>query len=400
MSGNVTVTKLSKDTKQLVNEWLGIKDGKVAKNGYLDTLINDTTAKKLVQNFANKTVIAQTGYNGAKKELQKIITGNKEILGALEKYHRNFTYDLYSQVDSSVANEMRQGLGLQYAIYDGDIIDTSRKFCRENIKKVFHISEINAIEITEARPPNYNPIQDRGGYGCRHRWFWISDALARRMRPEIKELFEKKNTKEVDEKQNIEVKNVDDFIQHYDKLIGDKEGNQIGGENKTLQKIVAESKGLTKKPQIISEKEAEKYDRFLYRGFSKKEYAENYDTTEFSGTGIYGNGDYFGANQKIAQDYALEKGAFIKIAIPKDYKTIKYLEARKLTDDFNSEIISKMFKIYKTDPEFAEKIEKNIAQFNDVGFFATLMGYDGIDVDRGGEDYHVVLNKSKIKIVR
>ena len=185
MSGNVSVTKLTSETKQLVNEWLGIKDGKVAKNGYLDTLINDTTAKKLVQNFANKTVIAQTGYNGAKAELQKIISGNKDTLGALERYHRNFTYDLYSQVDSAVANNMRQGLDLQFAIYDGDIIETSRKFCREHIRQVFHISEINAIEITEARPPNYNPIQDRGGYGCRHRWFWISDTLAKRLRPDV-----------------------------------------------------------------------------------------------------------------------------------------------------------------------------------------------------------------------
>ena len=206
MSGNVSVTKLTSDTKQLVNEWLGIKDGKVAKNGYLDTLINDTTAKKLVQNFANKTVIAQTGYNGAKSELQKIISGNKDTLGALEKYHRNFTYDLYSQVDSAVANEMRQSLDLQFAIYDGDIIDTSRKFCRENIKKVFHISEINAIEITEARPPNYNPIQDRGGYGCRHRWFWISDSLAKRLRPDVVKFLEEYEFKDKKKDNSKEIK--------------------------------------------------------------------------------------------------------------------------------------------------------------------------------------------------
>ena len=217
--------------------------------------------------------------------------------------------------------------------------------------------------------------------------------MARRLRPEIEQLFENKNPE-------IEVKNMDDFISNYDKLIGDEIGDASGGENKTLQKIIAERKGWNKNPEVISENEAKKYTDFLYRGFSKKEFAEGYAETKFSGTGIYGNGDYFGKNEKIAKDYALEKDAIIKIAIPSDFKKIKYSEIRKITDDYNSEIISQMFKIYKTNPELANQIQKNSANFNDVGFMATLLGYDGIEVDRGGDDYFVLLNKSKIKIVK
>ena len=53
------------------------------------------------------------------------------------------------------------------------------------------LAEIDAeFDPKVAKQPNYNPFTDLGGYGCRHQLRWISLALAKRMRPEIMQLFE------------------------------------------------------------------------------------------------------------------------------------------------------------------------------------------------------------------
>jgi hypothetical protein len=38
---------------------------------------------------------------------------------------------------------------------------------------------------TTAKPPNYNPIRDLGGYACRHHLNWIPYELAVMLRPDL-----------------------------------------------------------------------------------------------------------------------------------------------------------------------------------------------------------------------
>ena len=179
--------------KDTLKVWLGIKGDKVEPNGYLDKLVESGEARNVIKNSALKMVIGQQGFQSAKKEMSKIIAGDEENLGALRKYHRNFTYDLFSQVDRAVGNQIGDYLGHRYAIYAGDIIKTSRKFCIDHCGNVYHKSEIEKFNPKVAKQPNYNPFTDLGGYGCRHQLRWISYAMARRLRPEITELFENKN---------------------------------------------------------------------------------------------------------------------------------------------------------------------------------------------------------------
>lgn len=391
--GETKLLPIRKKVVQNMRGWLGINaDDTAQENGYLSTLIKSDAVKNQIKDFALKSVMGQAGWQDTKKNLEKLIAGDKDNLGALQKYHRNFSYDLLSQVDRATGKTYADDLKFEFAIYEGGLIETSREFCKKHNGNVYHISEIQKFNPQVAKQPNYNPVTDLGGYGCRHHLNWIPTSLALMLRPDAKKF--------VDENSEFNIQNMEEFIQQYDNLIGKEVGDSSGGENKTLQKIIAERKGWNKNPEVISKKEAEKYSDFLYRGFSKKEYSEEYGKTKYSGTGIYGSGDYFAKNERTAKDYALEKDAVIKIAIPPDFKKIKYSEIRKITDDYNSEIISRMFKISKTNPDLAQQILKNGANFNDVGFMATLLGYDGIEVDRGGDDYFVVLNKSKIKIIK
>lgn len=192
MDGEARLRKLNPQVKDTLKYWLGIKGDKIEPNGYLDKLVKNDNARMMLKNSAMKIIIGQQGFDNAKKEIRLMISGDKKNLGALQKYHRNFTYDLFSQIDRAVGNQMGEYLGHNYAIYAGDIIKTSRTFCIERAGEVFHKSEIANFKLTEAEPPNYNPFTDLGGYGCRHQLRWISYAMARRLRPEITELFENK----------------------------------------------------------------------------------------------------------------------------------------------------------------------------------------------------------------
>ena len=190
MDGKAKLKKITPAVKDTLKVWLGIKGDKVEPNGYLDKLVESGEARNMIKNSALKMVIGQQGFQSAKKEMLKIIAGDEENLGALRKYHRNFTYDLFSQVDRAVGNQIGDYLGHRYAIYAGDIIKTSRVFCIDHCGNVYHKSEIEKFNPKVAKQPNYNPFTDLGGYGCRHQLRWISYAMARRLRPEITELFE------------------------------------------------------------------------------------------------------------------------------------------------------------------------------------------------------------------
>jgi len=176
------------EAANLISGWLGIVKNNVKPNGYLDTLIKDPRIKNQIRNIAVKEIITQGGYNQAKEAVQTYVAGNKEKAGALQSYARNFVYDLYSQVDGANSQVYADKLNLDYAIYEGGLIKTSRKFCIDKNGKVFTREEIEKFNPTEAKPPDYNPFLDRGGYGCRHHYNWIPKALAFTLRPDLKDL--------------------------------------------------------------------------------------------------------------------------------------------------------------------------------------------------------------------
>lgn len=173
---------------ELMKSWLGLKgNGALEGNGYLQKTISDPRVLGDLKNFALRAVAGQQGYRDTLEGVKTFIDGNKTTAGLLEKYHRNFVYDTYSQVDRASSGIFADKLGLDYAIYEGGLIKTSRKFCKEHNGNVYTREEIAAFQPTEAIPEPYNPFQDLGGYGCRHHLNWISRAIAILLRPDLAE---------------------------------------------------------------------------------------------------------------------------------------------------------------------------------------------------------------------
>lgn len=174
---------LQKKVTDTLRYWLGIDEkGGVQKNGYLDTIINDTSVKNQIKDLTVKSIISQQGYNETKKALKDLVVGSGDKAGAMERYYRNFIYDTFSKVDRATGDIYADGLGLNFAIYEGGIIKTTRRFCREHNGNVYHRSEIAEFNPQTAKQPNYDPFTDLGGYGCRHHLNWIPDATAKVLR--------------------------------------------------------------------------------------------------------------------------------------------------------------------------------------------------------------------------
>jgi len=193
---------LTKDAKLLpikekvmknVKEWLGIEGDKTAKrNGYIDTIIQTPDLKVKIKNMAMKSVYGQQGWFSMRDEFAEWLNpiptrGNSDEYGKLKQYYRNYTYDLYSQIDRGTALTFADELKFEFAVYEGGLIETSRKFCKEHNGKVYHKTEIQEFKLEEAIPPNYNPFVDLGGYGCRHHLNWIPNTLAFFMRSDAEE---------------------------------------------------------------------------------------------------------------------------------------------------------------------------------------------------------------------
>lgn len=181
------VVPIKAEAKALIESWLGLKgNGYLTGNGYLAKTISDPKILGDLKNVALRSVVGQQGYRSTLEEVKNFISGNKEQAGLLEKYARNFVYDTYSQVDRVTAAVFADKLQLDYAMYEGGLIKTSRKFCRERNGKVFTRAEIADMLPKEGIPPNYNPFNDMGGYGCRHHWNWMGYTLAVFFRPDLK----------------------------------------------------------------------------------------------------------------------------------------------------------------------------------------------------------------------
>lgn len=185
IDGQARTLPIIPKVKDFMKIWLGIKGDIVEPNGYLDKLVSNDPAKIAIKNSAMKIVIGQEGFEDAKKQIKTLIDGNQNTMGALEKHHRNFAFDLYSQIDRATADVIRNDLGFEFAIYEGGLIETSRIFCEEHDGNIYHISEIKKFNPTEAKPPNYNPLTDMGGYGCRHHYSWISTAMAKALGKDV-----------------------------------------------------------------------------------------------------------------------------------------------------------------------------------------------------------------------
>lgn len=120
--------------------------------------------------------------------------------GLIDRYFEEVFPDLSAAFDRKTSTAVADRLSLNWGIYQGGIIRTSRDFCRVRNNRVFSRAEIAKFGSPDdqyggytnksegefkGKTTPYEPFSDLGGYNCRHQIDWISDELAKTLRPDI-----------------------------------------------------------------------------------------------------------------------------------------------------------------------------------------------------------------------
>lgn len=187
----------------VVNEQLGIKrDGTLIKGGFTEKFIQ---SKEVVNSIKEKTLQGITqgkGFQQLKNDLKETIRGvPKQNTGKLHQYYRNNAYDTYSKVDRLYSDTMAKDLKLEYFYYSGGVIPTTRMFCRQLNGAIIKASDFKKLTfknlkvsflkqplrsgIPDGSHSTWKPLQDLGGYGCRHTKDYVSNSFALKKKDQI-----------------------------------------------------------------------------------------------------------------------------------------------------------------------------------------------------------------------
>ena len=187
-----STTQAAKEAIKVVNKGLGLTSGGVPiKDGFTDKFIRDQTLLKKIKKQTVKALTEKKGFQQFRQELQKTVEGEKgkPLSGGLQQYYRNNAYDTLSKVDRIASEEMADELGLLYFFYTGGIITDTRPFCLKCNGKIVNSAELRNLTysklkeslrpgIPDGKKQTWHPLEDLGGYACRHRKDYIDDALA------------------------------------------------------------------------------------------------------------------------------------------------------------------------------------------------------------------------------
>lgn len=191
-----------------MNLRIGVTGTGTIKNGFLDTIIKDNSINLQVKSYVSKSITGQIDSKEFIKGLSNMVNGDKGV-GLLERQYQRYAYDLYQQYDRAYNVALAEEFEMKYFLYQGGLIEDSRDFCVAHNNKVWSIEEsaywdtwkpymgeypegyeIKQKDIYDIPSylgyPGYQPLIDFGGYNCRHGIGFISDELAKELRPDLK----------------------------------------------------------------------------------------------------------------------------------------------------------------------------------------------------------------------
>lgn len=175
--------------RKLASRRIGINPNGTLRDGWLHDLYTDDTYFVTIKRRISRAIGVGQSYREFRAEIRQLISGIKRSttqgrgIGLLETHLRTFVYDIFAQNDRSIMNDYAEDLKLDTAIYQGGIMDTSRKFCQARNNKIYTRDEIESWKNLDWRGKSrpYNPLIDCGGYNCRHTLDWISEELAEQL---------------------------------------------------------------------------------------------------------------------------------------------------------------------------------------------------------------------------
>lgn len=155
--------------------------------GYFETLFSNANVAQRVAALVNQAITQKMPLSQFQKVFRQVFVG-KPGQGMLERHWKTNSFDLYQRLDRTANLIYADKLGLDYAVYSGTVMDNTRAWCEKHVNQVLSRTEIEGWKNQTWQGKNaiaYNPYTDAGGFSCRHHWSFVSDEIAKHLRPEL-----------------------------------------------------------------------------------------------------------------------------------------------------------------------------------------------------------------------
>lgn len=122
------------------------------------------------------SVVAGTSYAQLVKSIQGILRGHRDIRGRpMMAYADTHAFDAIMNFHNQVNMKKADDLGIKKFMYVGDVITTTRPFCRRRVGKLYTRAQIERWNGLTWSGKSGPPLTHRGGYNCRHHWRAFKD---------------------------------------------------------------------------------------------------------------------------------------------------------------------------------------------------------------------------------
>lgn len=111
-----------------------------------------------------------------------LVNGDADTLGRLERATRQIVSDTFALSDRAVTNTVAEQLGLNWYLYTGGLLDTTRPFCKARNGKYFRKEEVQSWATLGdwagrmAGTDEKTIFVTAGGYNCQHAILPVSEA--------------------------------------------------------------------------------------------------------------------------------------------------------------------------------------------------------------------------------
>lgn len=171
------------ESNAAIHAVIGVKDGKLIPGGYLDRLAQSEELRSALKKYMTTSIANRVSLRSLTGGLSLLVKGSPDADGMLQRYYRQYAYDTFNQVRELKARQFAESLGIRHFIYQGSVIETTRKFCRKRAGKVFTTKQAEGWKndpdlIDKKTAATYNPLIERGRYNCRHWIDYISEEMA------------------------------------------------------------------------------------------------------------------------------------------------------------------------------------------------------------------------------
>ena len=183
VTGKTVLPAQISDSIKLLEQRIGIDSkGNIIAGSFIDRLSRVESVRTKILDAVNNSISSNASLKDFRTALRTVIVGNVDVDGSLVKYAKQYVHDTFFQTTRVIDKAFGDKLKLKYFIYMGDVIDTTRDFCKARAGMVFHIDDVKGWPKNKPYfPEPYDFFVDQGGYNCRHWIRYISERQAKQM---------------------------------------------------------------------------------------------------------------------------------------------------------------------------------------------------------------------------